>query len=166
MINLKLGPGEFQGDIQPTATSPVFEGGPAITFSHGNAVYSPGGTFRLVFQSDGNAVVQAIDDSRLPRDWKQGQAVDPNALTWSAPIWASGTNAPGVVAMCMQYDGNLVIYGEEPERGAGRQGYAPWASGTNGNQGAFLRMQDDGNLVIYSQSGAALWSSGTQAGGH
>lgn len=166
MLNFKLAAGDFQGDMVPTSTSGKDQNGvPAkILYSEsqtgpGNALYSPGGAFRLHLQNDGNAVVEGVDDATLPTKWETGQVLDPNKdVNWlKPPLWASGTNDQAVTEVAMQWDGNLVAY-----HGDG----AAFSSDTDNHQGAYLRMQDDGNLVIYSREGGVLWSTGTYAGGH
>ena len=95
----------------------------------GQAIVSPNGRYRLVYQSDGNLVLYD--------------------LTGGTARWFTGTTgAPGQVVL--QTDGNLVIYS------AGNA--ALWFTGTPGNTGAFLALQSDGNLVLYSPAGAALWT--------
>jgi hypothetical protein len=112
----------------------------------GDVLFSATRAFELIFQTDGNLVLYAIDDATLPADTTQG--------SYSRAIWATGTNGMGATACVMQTDGNLVLYTAEDR--------PVWAAGTNGHPGAFLRCQDDGNLVIYSDD-SALWSSGTYA---
>ena len=95
----------------------------------GQAIVSPNGRYRLVYQGDGNLVLY---------DQTGGTA-----------RWFTGTSgAPGQAVL--QGDGNLVIYS------AGNA--ALWFTGTPGNTGAFLALQSDGNLVLYSPAGAPLWT--------
>ena len=54
--------------------------------------------------------------------------------------------------ICMQSDGNLVIYNRAMPK---------WSSQTHGNNNAVLCMQNDGNLVIYNSNNEVKWSSGT-----
>jgi len=127
----------------------------------GNCLYSAGQTFRLLFQqSDGDVLIQKIDDSPLvPGN------TPASAQTWDS-IWSlrgnldqgpiSTTPNPGVARLEMQGDGNLVRYDASAN--------VKWASGTQGNPSAFLRMQDDGNLVIYTTAGKAIWATNTYAG--
>jgi hypothetical protein len=158
MLNFTLQRGDHQGDMVPTSSDPIrnpTQGGMRATYlKPGNSLYSPSGAFRLCLQLDGNAVVQCVQDSTLPRQWETGQALNPNAITWENPMWAAGTNDQGVIELDMQVDGNLVLYNATG---------ASWNSGTEGNPGAYLRMQDDGNLVIYGTNGGALWSTNTFA---
>lgn len=89
-----------------------------------------GGAYRLVMQTDGNAVVYS----------PAGGA-----------IWVTGTSGAGN-SLTLQADGNIVVYSA--------QGGALWSSASVGRgTPAFLAMQNDGNLVSYSAAGAPLWSS-------
>ncbi len=99
--------------------------------STNQTLHSCKNNYRLIMQSDGNAV----------------------AYFGSKAIWASNTVGKGGTRLVMQTDGNLVVYTSA--------GKAVWASHTNGNPGAYFRLQNDGNLVVYSSSGKALWASGT-----
>lgn len=112
----------------------------------GDILFSATRAFQLIFQTDGNLVLYAIDDATLPVDITQG--------SYSKVIWASNTNGSGAIRCVMQTDGNLVLYTASDA--------AVWASSTNGRPGAFLRCQDDGNLVIYV-GGTAVWASNTYA---
>jgi hypothetical protein len=114
--------------------------------TQGDVLFSATRAFKLIFQTDGNLVLYAIDDATLPADITQG--------SYSKVIWATGTNGTGATACVMQTDGNLVLYTAEDR--------PVWAAGTNGHPGAFLRCQDDGNLVIYV-GGTAVWASNTYA---
>jgi hypothetical protein len=156
MLNIKLQPGDYQGDLVPQQNSShISPGGqPSIKLAMGNSLYSPGGGFRLTLQaSDGNLVLQSVNDATLPA-WGQGQQLNPAALQWT-PIWSAKTNGKSVTEADMQLDGNFVVY-------AG--GVPVFSTGTNGQEHAFLRSQDDGNLVIYDPSGSAGWATNTSAG--
>ena len=64
------------------------------------------------------------------------------------------TSSNGRFALCMETDGNLVVYsGSKPI----------WASRTNhtGGQPFRLVMQEDNNLCVYDESGACTWDSQT-----
>lgn len=89
----------------------------------GQAIASPDGRFRLIYQTDGNLVLYR-DDRRV-----------------SVSLWATGTNGRALGVVVMQRDGNLVMYDEENN--------ALWASGTDGNHDARLRVQSDGDVVIH-----------------
>jgi hypothetical protein len=109
---------------------------------------SPKGAIRLRFQSsDGNLILECIDDSQLPKEVFR-------------PYWANGVRvSPGHIAgakAMMHSDGNFVV--------SFPSSAVTWATGTNGNPGAFLRCQDDGNLVVYSRDGQPLWASNTHLG--
>lgn len=147
-----------EGDVQ----NDLFAGDAAegILFP-GNSLYSGGQTFRLLFQkSDGDLLIQAIDDATLVRG-----TTPASAQTWNT-IWSLRGNLDqgpistgpfaGVARLTMQGDGNLVRNDNNA--------VVQWASGTQGNPNAFLRMQDDGNLVIYAQGGRAIWATNTFAG--
>jgi pseudomonalisin len=159
----------------------------------GDILYSATRAFRLVFQTDGNLVLYAIDDSTLPVDITKGK--------YTKALWATGTNGMGVGKCAMQTDGNLVLYtGDIPAPASGlgsnsnyilysngkplkglsvtidvtqdivcqsvaaQPGTAVWASGTNGHPGAFLRCQDDGNVVIIGSNGVPISWANVYAG--
>lgn len=98
----------------------------------GKALYSPNGSWRAEFQSDGNfAVYRNVDNFSMR---------------------SSGTKDEGATRAIFQNDGNFVIY----------SGETPLVStGTEGLNADRLVMQDDGNLVIYSGE-IALWSTDGQ----
>jgi predicted acylesterase/phospholipase RssA len=91
----------------------------------GQAIASPDGRFRLIYQTDGNLVLYRDDP---------GQSV---------ALWATATDGKPLGVVVMQRDGNLVMYDEDVN--------ALWASGTNGNDNhdARLRVQSDGNVIIH-----------------
>jgi len=70
------------------------------------------------------------------------------------------TSENGVISLRMQYDGNLVLACNHPDK-------ALWDSGTHGkNIRDGLKFQEDGNMVIYeSPRGKAIWASGTDHSG-
>ena len=76
------------------------------------------GSYKLVFQGDGNLVVYGANDSVK---------------------WASYSQNQGGDTAVMQTDGNLVIYAN---------GRALWNSGTYNNAGAYLVFQDNGDLAV------------------
>ena len=126
---------------------------PPVRLVIGTSLYSPARAFRLVLQGDGNAVLQYVETSNLPRGWPN-KPLDPSNVSW-VPVWATATENRGVSRMDMQYDGNLVLYNSSGPI---------WASNTAGNEQAFLRLQDDGNLIIFNQAGKVIWASNTSTG--
>jgi predicted acylesterase/phospholipase RssA len=100
----------------------------------GQALASPEGRFRLIYQTDGNFVL--YDDSSSP----------------SRALWATGTDGQSLGVVVMQRDGNLVMYSDDVQ--------ALWASGTNGENDARLRVQSDGNVVLYIGD-RTVWQTGT-----
>jgi hypothetical protein len=154
MINFALSIGDIQGDmVAPASDDLSLDGHPSASLKIGSALYSPGNGFRFVLQTDGNAVVQVVNNATLPRIWLEGTPFSPDSVDW-IPLWASGTTDQGVIQLDMQDDGNCVIYNDSGPI---------WSSQSANNPGAFLRMQDDGNLVVYSNTGEPLWLSGTAA---
>jgi L,D-peptidoglycan transpeptidase YkuD (ErfK/YbiS/YcfS/YnhG family) len=97
----------------------------------GQTIRSANGFYRLVMQSDGNAVTYAPP---------------------SRPIWNTRTGHTPGARLVLQPDGNLVLYS--------RSNVPLWYTRTAGHPGDVLRIQNDGNLVLYASSGAALWSTG------
>jgi len=101
------------------------------TLTPGNYITSCNGSYKLVLQADGNAVVYNASNVAL---------------------WNSHTQGKSSAKLVLQADGNLVIYGAN--------GAALWASGSSGKPTG-LNMQSDGNLVIYDTTGKVLWASNT-----
>lgn len=102
----------------------------------GSSLTSRNGTYRLMFQTDGNLVIYN----------RQNQA-----------IWSPNIANKGGIKVILQGDGNFVIYNA--------QNKALYNTGSQGNPGAKLVMQNDGNVVIYNRANKAVWDSRT-AGGH
>ena len=102
---------------------------PGAELSTGQSITTPGGTYSLTLQSDGNLVEYNASGTAL---------------------WASGTSGNSGDHVTMQSDGNLVLYSSSNS--------ALWASGTNGNPGASLVLTDAGNLVVDSVTGTPLWA--------
>ena len=103
---------------------------PGAVLLPGQSLKSVNGVYTLAYQTDGNLVV-----------YKDATAV-----------WQSATVGQEPGRVCMQSDGNLVMYGKD--------GAAQWNTSTNSaaNVNSELIMQTDGNLVIYNRNGAAIWS--------
>ena len=100
----------------------------------GEQLTSPDGDLELKMQSDGNFVLY----------WTPGK---------NKVLWASNTAGKPGAYVCMQVDGNLVVYNTG--------GKPLWASNTVNNPGAYAFVQDDGNFIVDDASGKALWATGT-----
>lgn len=100
----------------------------------GQALVSPDGRFRFIYQTDGNLVLYREDPGH------------------SVPLWATATDGRPLGVVVLQRDGNLVMYDEEMS--------ALWASGSNVEQDPRLRVQADGNVVIYKGQ-RVIWSTKT-----
>lgn len=90
------------------------------------------GSYKLIFQADGNLVLYAGNHA----------------------LWASGTENKQAAMAVMQGDGNLVIYNKNQQ--------PLWHTYTYGQGLSRLVMQDDGNMVIYNSAGRPTWNTGTQ----
>jgi hypothetical protein len=95
------------------------------------SVYSANGSYRVVYQQDGNLVL-----------YQGGTAK-----------WASGTAGTSPGFTVMQDDGNLVIYDGS--------GNPVWQSYTSGNSGAYMAVTNGGSVMILSTSTESVWWSGT-----
>ncbi len=127
----------------------------------GDSLFSSLAAFRLVMQEDGNLVLYAIDDMRLPVDIMRVSSGAPDVLgLYVQPIWSTGTHVAregrGRGCRCvMEENGNLVVYDQDRR--------PCFETGTAGHRGSFLRLQNDGNLVVYTRSLQAPWTSNTSA---
>jgi len=127
----------------------------------GESLFSALGGFRLTMQDDGNLVLYAIDDMKLPSDIVHVLSGAPDVLKlYAAPIWSTGTHVAKAGKtkgrFCtMESDGNLVVYDQDAN--------IVFETGTHRNPGSFLRLQTDGNLVIYTSDLKPVWSSNTAA---
>lgn len=76
---------------------------------------------------------------------------DGNLVIWDGPnpIWSSGTWGQPGAELFLQGDGNLVLW---------RNGVAIWNTAVYSGGERVLSMQDDGNLALYA-NGVARWSS-------
>jgi hypothetical protein len=135
---------------------------PGWRLNAGESLFSALGAFRLIMQDDGNLVLYAIDDMKLPRDILSVLASGPDVLKlYVKPLWSTGTHLPreGKARGCycvMQEDGNFVVFDND--------GHPTFETGTAGHPGSFLRIQSDGNLVIYTHDvKRSIWASNTAA---
>ncbi len=99
----------------------------------GAELISPGGTYRAVFQRDGNFCVYDVAGHRFK--WGSIQA---------------GSHWHGQ-RLEMQSDGNCVI--------VDAAGAVVWATETSGNSGADLEIDDEGVLTVVTSSGQRIWST-------
>jgi hypothetical protein len=98
---------------------------------------SPNGCFKLVMQFDQDLVLYRVSDKKV--------------------LWSAGTKDKNTDVVCMNSDGNLVIY----VKGGG----GIWTSKTNGLTGASLTLKNDGNLVVSTDptnSANIGWQTDTQ----
>jgi hypothetical protein len=127
----------------------------------GESLFSPLGGFRLTMQDDGNLVLYAIDDMKLPSDILHVFDYTPDVLKlYAKPIWSTGTHLPkdgkGRGAYCAMEDGgNFVV--------CDRDARVCFETRTGGHPGSLLRLQSDGNLVVYTHDLKPIWSSNTGA---
>ena len=103
--------------------------GPGVSFSTGSS-------YKLIFQTDGNLVLNNPSGSQ---------------------IWDSNTSN-STILFCVQADGNVVLYNSLNTVLAN----SVWSTGTytHTKPGAFCTIQNDGNLVVYDSNNNSLWASG------
>jgi hypothetical protein len=127
----------------------------------GESLFSALGGFRLVMQNDGNLVLYAIDDMKLPADVLHVFACTPDVMKlYAKPIWSTGTHVvkegKGRGSYCeMREDGNFVV--------CDQAGHTVFETGTAGHPSSLLRLQTDGNLVVYTHDMKPAWASNTAA---
>jgi hypothetical protein len=94
---------------------------------------SANGKYRLVFQPDGNLVLQRQSDH--------------------AQLWASDTAQKNGKRLVLGSDGNLRLetHGKT----------AAWTSDTGNSRVNRLTVHDDGNVVMYDTANKQIWSTGT-----
>lgn len=102
-----------------------------FTLYRDQAIYSPDGRYRFVFQSDQNLVL-----------YGPGNAV----------LWASNTRNGGGYRVVLNADGNLIMYKSN--------GSIKWQSYSGGHSGAVLTLDNAGQLNIDDQDGTAYWTIG------
>jgi WD40 repeat protein len=102
------------------------------------AIVSKNGIYMLAYQRDGDLVIYKKEKME--------------------PIWSTQTFGMPAYKTIMQYDGNLVIYYQDP--GIERGSYVAWSSDTwENNAGARLVLEDDGKLVIYNTRNEPVWDN-------
>jgi hypothetical protein len=113
---------------------------------------------QLVIQDDGNLVLKNNEGYAV---WSiYSGFTDPSTLSTNQGLGQGHclvSSAAGEYRLCMQPDGNLVLYN--------RVGVATWQSGTSGTSASYVIMQPDGNLVMYNSSGNWVWQSYTYGSG-
>ena len=150
----------------------------------GQYLVSPGGSFKLFLQGDGNLVLYFQNTPKWASN-TAGQTVkallmqaDGNLVLYSPTqaIWASNTNGKGTSYLNLQDDGNLVVY-QMPASGSATPTWAtnttilrsvlnagetlqPNQSLVSPNGLLKLLLQSDGNLVLYNQN-TPKWASNT-----
>jgi hypothetical protein len=105
----------------------------------GECLISPNKKYKLRYQTDGNLCIYQIRD-------QQGHIIQARC------IWATGTGGTTLGTICMQPDGNFVLYSA---------GVPIQATMTHHFLGSIIMMQDDGNLVIYNTDNQPTWASNT-----
>lgn len=126
------------GHCSLPAPSIIEKGMCVDTAEHGTviALQSPNKDVTLRLQAeDGNIVLYR----KYPYLTPQGM-VYRDFADWAVGACGGSTSNP---KMCMQVDGNLVVY---------RDGCEPWTATVKTFRAAYLSLQDDGNLVAYQAS--------------
>jgi hypothetical protein len=127
----------------------------------GGSLFSPLGAYRLTMQEDGNLVLYAIDDMKLPLDILHVLSGAPDILKlYTKPIWSTGTHLPkqgkSRGSYCvMEEDGNFVVYDRDKN--------PVFQTATGGHPGSYLQLQSEGNLVVYTPGRKGTWASNTAA---
>lgn len=96
---------------------------------------SADGSHRLIFQPDGNLVLQRQSDM--------------------TQLWSTNTGGQNGQRLVLGADGNLTVqtYGKA----------AAWTSNTRGNRVSRLTLRNDGNLVMVDTANKEVWATGTKA---
>jgi len=158
-----------QAAVQPVSASNAINGLVEVNTTFQDApLFSNGGQYKIIGQSDGKLVIYDItlsggipfygadagvscQPSNAP-----GNTAYPNGTLQDTPL----LSCDGKYKLIGQSDGNLVIYNITPS------GESPiWASNTNNGAGSYnFIFQDEGNLVIYN-SNKAIWASNSNGKG-
>jgi hypothetical protein len=94
------------------------------------SVTSPDGRFKLIYQRDGDLVLDGPDRVR---------------------VWSSGTEGETAGRAVMEADGDFVVYDAD--------GLEVWSAGTGGHPGAYVVVQNDGYVAVYAPGYVQLWTS-------
>jgi len=104
---------------------------------YGSSLRSDNNCFSLELQFDGNLVMYCDYDG--------------------SALWRSNTQETGANRLCMQNDGNLIIYGKDNQ--------PKWATRTRGTE-SWFKVQNDGNAAIFSKDqndeNKIIWTTGIQ----
>jgi hypothetical protein len=109
--------------------------GSGASLGPGSSVTSPGGSFTLIYQNDGNLVVYRQDGT---------------------PVWWTGTDGTSPGAVTVTSGGDIVMFDAS--------GSVLWRAGTDGHPGDALVMQDSGAVQVVDVNGAVLFDSGSGNG--
>jgi len=103
----------------------------------------------------GEYLVSTIGNSQLHMQGSDGNLVLYEKDSHSKVLWASNTTGHPGARVCMQTDGDLVLYDDA---------HAIWKSSTSGHIVTNATLQDDCNFVLYSDKGDTIWSTNTSCG--
>ena len=72
----------------------------------------------------------------------------------NTPYWSDSLSKSSNNNICMQGDGNLVIYKDNKMTDSEN---ALWSSGTDGNSGAYLELTNHGFIIIKNKNNSVIW---------
>jgi hypothetical protein len=72
----------------------------------------------------------------------------------NTPYWSDSLSKSSNNYICMQSDGNLVVYKDNKIAGGEN---ALWSSGTAGNDGAYLELTNHGFIIIKNKNNSVIW---------
>ena len=113
---------------------------PGSVLPSGSQVTSPGGTYWLAMQTDGNLVF-----------YKRGATGKPATATW-----ASGTSGSGATHLVMETNGDLALLT--------KSNATIWTSHTSPATGVSLGISDLGFFSLITPGNIVLWFNGTSTG--
>ena len=126
----------------------------------GASIKSPSGRYRLILQSDGNAVLyddfgfSTLLKSSGLADWAADIGIANSPLP--AALWDSRTVGSSASSLVMDPDGSLVLLA-----GVDSSATPVWHTRTAGWPGAFMSVRDDGTVAVNRADGRVLWIVGT-----